>query len=103
MVGFGLIFTVVAAVLVQPLASVPVTVYVIVEDGLADTVDPVGAESPVEGLHIYEVAPPPVRDTDWPLHSTVDTGVAVTVGAGIIFTVPEAVLVHPFPSVPVTV
>ena len=73
------------------------------EVGLAVTLLPFEEDKPVEGLHIYEVAPPPVRDTDWPLHSTVDTGVAVTVGAGIIFTVPEAVLVHPFPSVPVTV
>ncbi len=45
-------FTVTATVvvLVHPLASVPVTVYVVVLDGLADTTAPLPEERPVEGL-----------------------------------------------------
>ncbi len=39
-------------VLVQPLASVPVTVYVVVAPGLAVTDAPVVADNPVEGAHV---------------------------------------------------
>jgi hypothetical protein len=45
------------AVAVQPLASVPVTVYVIVEDGLAETLAPVVLLRPVAGDHEYVLAP----------------------------------------------
>ena len=48
-VGFGLTVTVAVAVPVQPLRLVPVTVYVVVDEGEAFTVDPVVALSPVEG------------------------------------------------------
>ncbi len=51
-VGNGFIVTVRVLVLVQPLASVPTTVYVVVEEGFADTVEPVVEDNPVEGLHI---------------------------------------------------
>ena len=39
------------AVFTQPLASVPVTVYVVVDDGLAVTEAPVVADKPAAGLH----------------------------------------------------
>jgi hypothetical protein len=53
-VGVGNAFTVTVTVpvLVQPAAVVPVTVYVIVEVGLAVTVAPVVDDKPVAGLHV---------------------------------------------------
>ena len=50
--GRGLIVTVTCAVAVQPLASVPVTVYDVVEEGLAVTDDPVDELRFVEGLQV---------------------------------------------------
>jgi hypothetical protein len=50
-VGRGLTTTVFVAVLVQPIAFVPVTVYVVVADGVAVTEAPLVADSPVVGLH----------------------------------------------------
>jgi hypothetical protein len=47
--GSGFTFTVTSVDAVQPLPSVPVTVYVVVEVGFAVTVDPVVALSPVAG------------------------------------------------------
>jgi len=47
----GFIVTVMLFVLEQEFASVPVTVYVFVEEGLAVTVSPVVADRPLEGLH----------------------------------------------------
>lgn len=51
-VGNEFTVTVTVAVLVQPAAVVPVTVYVIVEVGLAVTVAPVVDDKPVPGLHV---------------------------------------------------
>jgi hypothetical protein len=48
-VGNGLTVTAIVAVLEQPLASVPVIVYVVEEDGLAVTLAPVVADNPVPG------------------------------------------------------
>jgi hypothetical protein len=48
----------------QPLASVPVTVYVIVVFGFAVTDEPVVALNAVEGVHVYELAPPAVNVVD---------------------------------------
>ena len=50
--GSGLTVTVTCVVAEQPLASVPVTVYVVVEDGLAVTLEPVVALRLVDGLHV---------------------------------------------------
>jgi hypothetical protein len=51
-VGSALTVTVTAAVLVQPLASVPVTVYVFVVVGLAAGLAQAVHDRPVEGNHI---------------------------------------------------
>ena len=55
--GSGLTAIVVCADAMQPLLSVPVTVYVEVEDGFAVTVVPVVALNPVAGVHEYVVVP----------------------------------------------
>jgi hypothetical protein len=47
--GFEMTATVTVAVCIQPLAVVPVTVYVVVVAGEASTVAPVVASSPVAG------------------------------------------------------
>ncbi len=52
MVGAAFTITVFVAVFEQPLALVPVTVYVTVVVGDALTVAPVVAESPVFGAHV---------------------------------------------------
>jgi len=51
MTGWLAMVTVTCAVAVHPKAS-PVTVYVVVEDGLAMTLDPVVELSDVDGLHV---------------------------------------------------
>ena len=50
--GRGFTVTVTCAVAEQPFASVPVTVYVDVEDGLAVTLDPVVALRFVDGVQL---------------------------------------------------
>jgi hypothetical protein len=49
--GVGFTDTVTVAVLLQPAAEVPTTVYVVVDAGFAVTVDPVVALSPLAGDH----------------------------------------------------
>ena len=51
MTGWLAIVTVTCAVDVQPKAS-PVTVYVVVADGVAVTLEPVDALSVADGLHV---------------------------------------------------
>ena len=50
--GRGLTVTVTCAMAEQPFASVPVTVYVVVDDGLAVTLDPVVALRFVLGVQL---------------------------------------------------
>jgi hypothetical protein len=50
-VAGGVTVTTTVVVLIHPAADVPVTVYVVVEAGFADTDEPVVALSPVEGAH----------------------------------------------------
>jgi hypothetical protein len=50
--GRALTDTVTVAVLEQPAALVPVSVYVVVAEGLAITVEPVVADKPAEGLQV---------------------------------------------------
>jgi len=52
MVGTGFTDTWTVAVFTQPLASVPVTVYVMVLVGLAVTLEPVVADRAVPGVHV---------------------------------------------------
>ena len=93
--------TVPCPVEVQPLLSIPVTVYVIVEAGFAVTVEPVVALSEVAGLHEYVFAPFAERVVDCPLQ--IDAEETVTTGSGLTFTVTCVDAVHPLMSVPVTV
>ena len=50
--GAGFTLTVVLAVLVKPLPSFMVTVYTVVTDGVAETADPVEAESVADGAQV---------------------------------------------------
>ena len=56
-VGAFTTFTVTASVFTQPFASVPVTVYVVVLDGVAVTIAVFVTFKPVDGLHEYVDAP----------------------------------------------
>jgi hypothetical protein len=60
--GKGFTVTMTCAVAVQPLLSVPVTVYVVVVKGPAVTLEPVVELKFVEGLHEYVCAPPAVSE-----------------------------------------
>ena len=101
--GSGFTVTVTCVVAVQPLLSVPVTVYVEVEEGLAVTVEPVVALSAVEGVHEYVAAPLAVSvAVCWPTQIA-GGGVTEIIGSGFTFTVICVVAVHPLASVPVTV
>ena len=68
---------------VQPLAFVPVTVYVWVAVSVAVTGLPVVADKPVAGAHVYVFAPLAVKTVATPEHTvtgeTVITGSALTV------------------------
>jgi hypothetical protein len=93
--------TVTCAEEVQPLASVPVTVYVVVEDGLAETLAPVVLLRPVGGDHVYVFAPFAVNVVGCPLQMAV-LGETV-MAAEYSVTVTCAVAVQPLLLVPVTV
>jgi hypothetical protein len=96
--GIGFTVTVIAAVFVHPFPLVPVTVYVVVEEG--------GKETPFEmpPVQLYIVPPVPLRVTDVPAH-IVDDGdaEAPTEGEGLTEMVTAAVLEHPPAFVPLTV
>ena len=100
-VGSGLTVTSLVAVFVQPLTSVPVTVYVSVPAGTNEV--PLVAP-PVQ---VYDTAPVPVKVTDAPAHTVADTGVDVelTVGNGftVTFTVCELPTQPPAVAVGTTV
>ena len=67
--GFEFTVTVTLAVFVAPSASVPVTVYVVLTEGLAITVAPVVVFNPVAGDHVYVFAPFAVNVADEPPHT----------------------------------
>ena len=98
--GIGFTVTLICDVAVHPFKS-PVTVYVIVEDGLAVTLAPVVALNAVEGLHAYVFAPLAVSVADCPVQ-IVGHDETESVGVGLTVTVTCAVAVHPLMS-PVTV
>jgi hypothetical protein len=86
-------------VAVQPFASVPVTVYVVVAEG--ESVTEVPLNDP--GIHVYVAAPLPVNVVEAPVQIVVLDAVAETIGD--VYTVIEIVPVpvQPFASVPVMV
>lgn len=100
-VTFGTAFTATAtvAVFVQPLAAVPVTVYVVFPVGATVTLFPVR----LPGIQLYVLAPPPVSVVDCPLQMVAVADDAVTVGLAFTVIVRVAVLVQPLAAVPVTV
>jgi hypothetical protein len=69
--------------------AVPTTVYVVVEDGKAETVEPVVPDNPDEGDHTYVFAPFAVNDTELPpgLQMVAKDGLMVTVGIGFTVTI----------------
>ena len=79
-VGKALTVMVTVFVFEQPLASVPVMVYVWVEVGVAITVAPVVSFKPVPGDHEYVEAPEAVMVVDVPLHTVALVGVLEIVG-----------------------
>ena len=73
---------VVVVELEQPFASVPVTVYVWVDDGVAVTAAPVVDDKVVAGLHVYVVAPLAVSITlVFPGQTFAVAGVTETLGS----------------------
>ena len=92
-VGRGLTVTV---TLVAPLHPkvVPVTMYVTVEFGEADTTGVLEEESPIVGTQVYEAAPLAVSVTLSPAHMAGEAGVTVTTGLGLTVTVVCAEAVH---------
>jgi len=94
--------TVTVVVPVQPAALVPVTVYVVVAAGLAETDAPVVAESPVDGVQVYVEAPLAVKVTAGDPAHLVAGGTVIT-GFGFTVTVTVVVPEQPVDVVPVTV
>ena len=101
-VGTGFTDTVTVALLTQPVPAVPVTVYTVAEEGLAETTAPVVAESPAEGDHEYVAAPPAVRAAEAPLQIA-KPGPALTAGNVFTNTVIVVLLMQPVLLAPVTV
>jgi len=99
--GKGFTMTEDTAVLEQPLASVPVTVYCVEELGLALTLFPTTALKPVAGLQVHTTALFAVRMVELPLQ--IVALFTVTLGKGFTVTVATAPLKQPLPSVPTTV
>lgn len=85
--------------LAQPVAAVPVTVYVVVVPG--ETVTGVPGNDP--GIQLYVDAPVAVNVAELPEQIVVVDVDAVTVGRGLTVIVRVAVPVQPFAAVPVTV
>ena len=96
--GSGFTVTVVEHELLQPFASVTVTVYVVVVVGLT-VMEAVVAEV----LHRNDVPPDAVSVVEFPIQIAGLAGVILHVGSGFTVTVVEQELLHPFSSVTVTV
>ena len=86
-------------VFTHPLASVPVTVYVVVAEGETETVVPLSDP----GIQSYVFAPTPVSEAEVPLQIEEGEPEAVTVGREFTVTDTVCVFVHPNEDVPVTV
>lgn len=98
MIGGALTVTVVTAVLEHPFASVPVSVYAVVEDGVTE-----GDPLKPPGFQLYVAAPPGVKVDEPPEQTTLGLAAAVIVGKGFTVTVDVAVFVQPATDVPVMV
>lgn len=98
-VGFGFTVMVCTAELIQPFASVPVTVYVVLVVGETVTEFPVSDP----GIQVYELAPFAVSVVLLPSQMVLPDAVAVTLGVGLTVIVLVEVLPQPLASVPVTV
>ena len=96
-VGSGFTVRVTVLVPVQPAAVVPVTLYVVVVEGVAVKLAP----DPL-GLHVYVLAPDAAMVELWPAQMAAGVAVAVTVGNGFTVSVTVVVPVQPQASVPVT-
>ena len=97
--GIGLTVTVTCVVSEHP-SEFPITVYVVVELGLAETEEPVVLLKPIDGLHVYVFAP--LAESVPVCPAQMVTGGTVTMGTGFTVTVTCAVAVQPN-EVPVTV
>ena len=87
---------------VQPAALVPVTVYVVVEEGEATTVAPVVLLRPVDGVHEYVVAPVAVSEELLPAQIAA-VPPTPTVGLLLIVSVPGTLLLtHTNPGVEIS-
>jgi hypothetical protein len=100
--GKSFTVTVTASVFTHPLASVPVTVYVVVAVGVATTLAVFVVAKPVTGLHTYVEAPVAVSVVLAPLQIVASLPATTT---GIALTVIEELTdaVHPLASVTVYV
>jgi hypothetical protein len=78
-VGNGLTVTPTVAVFTQPLAFVPVTVYVVLVVGDTVTDEP----DKLPGVQTYVLAPPPVNAVEPPIQIALFAEAAVTVGNGL--------------------
>ena len=87
----------------QPLASVPVTVYVTVVVGDALMLVPVVALRPVAGDHKYVAAPVAVNVLELPVHSKPVGDMAITAVKELTVTIWVAFAVQPFVAGAVTV
>jgi hypothetical protein len=87
----GATFTVIVALPVQPAPSEPLTMYVVVEDGVAVTEFPVVADRPVDGLHAYVLSPEADRTTLAPVHMFGLAGVKSTLALLEIVTITSSV------------
>lgn len=94
--GTGFTVTVATAVLIQPFASVPVTVYVVVAAGAAVTDAPVAGVVPAD--HEYAEAPAAFK-VAVVCPSQIAVELTVTTGNGFTTTLSVPVPTHPFASV----
>jgi hypothetical protein len=97
--GNAFTLTVTVAVFTQPLALVPVTVYVVVVVGDTVTDEP----DKLPGFHTYVDAPLALNEVLPPTQIAEFAELAVTVGNGLTVMVRVAVFTQPLALVPVTV
>lgn len=85
-VGKVLTVTVFMVLLIQPLMSVPVIVYVVVADGVQTTVGPLVIFNAVDGIQVYVLPPLALRVLLLPIHTETPEGTDVIFGSGLTVT-----------------